>query len=91
MKRHLPPRSHTAGRLRSHTAGSSPIGDRPSFLQVLLAEDLDELSCELGLAPAELSKWRGRELARVGTLLGKRPAERDLLDEGLFEQHRTAP
>lgn len=64
----------------------SPAENRDAFLHLLLSEDLDLLSRELGVSATTLSLWRGRELKRVTDALGTLPLTDELFDRELFER-----
>jgi hypothetical protein len=67
-------------------SGHSPVGNREAFLHLLLSEDLDVLSTELGVSATTLSRWRGHELERVKDALGSLPLADELFDHELFER-----
>ena len=66
--------------------GQPPVGNREAFLHLLLSEDLDVLSSELGVSATTLSRWRGHELKRVTDVLGSMPLSDELFDPVLFER-----
>lgn len=69
---------------------STPLRNRRDFLQVLLCEDLDTLSADLGLSARALSELRGSELARLKTVIGHLPAEDQVLDRDVYERRRAS-
>ncbi len=72
-----------------HVSASSPLGDRDSFLELLLSEDLDALSAEIGVSARTLSQWRGTELRRVMAVVGGLPGEDQIVDRDVFERRRA--
>ena len=58
--------------------------NREAFLHLLLTEDLDVLTSELGVSATTLSQWRGRELQRVTEALGGLPLSDEIFDRELF-------
>ena len=69
---------------------STLLSDRRDFLQILLCEDLDTLSSDLGLSAQALSELRGSELERVKCVVGHLPAEDQILDRKVFENRRAS-
>lgn len=68
----------------------TPPSTRRDFLQLLLCEDLDTLSTDLGVSAQTLSRMRGIEIERVKSVLGSLPGEDQILDREVFERRRRA-